>query len=428
MSLTTDEQFLQACSTENIDPHDAEKRIRAGTLVFPRCSTSRHSSAFTPILIGSGTRAKVTALIGLGPRDTDRDAITQTMNVILAARPDAIMDLTTNPAGIALRHELKDIVNVPLAACLTYDLFTNPRKRLSRNEFLDRFENGLAGGLLDFVLIHIGMTPALADRMARSDRVMPTTSRGGGLIARYMRLNHCGNPLIEFLDGIIDVCRRTGVTLDLGDIFRPGCAHDAGDDLKWAEIQLQAELRKELLRGGVQVLCETGGHMPLHRIPELIPAYKAALGGAPLWLAGPMVIDNAVTLDDTVNTLGILTAGQHGGDMFDSITHNEHYAMPTAADTATALRVARVAITALEVARGNDSETARQHRMSVARRANAWTVQADEALYPDLANQVFIQHGLKEGAPCTICGQFCPHVITPKKAPINTEIADAREH
>src|SRR5690606_3348392 len=104
----------------------------------------------------------------------------------------------------------------------------------------------------------------------------------------------------------------------------------------------------EILAGGVQVLCESGGHIPLHLIAELIPAYKQALGGAPLWLAGPMVIDNAVTLDQVVNTLGILTAGRCGGDMFASITHNEHYAMPTAPDTAEAIRYAHVAITAIE--------------------------------------------------------------------------------
>ena len=52
--------------------------------------------------------------------------------------------------------------------------------------------------------------------------------------------------------------------------------------------------------------------------------------------------------------------------------------------------------------------------MSVARRANAWDIQQGHALYPDLAGNVFIRHGLREGAPCTICGALCPH-ITAKK-------------
>ncbi|WP_036529521.1 phosphomethylpyrimidine synthase ThiC [Nocardia sp. CNY236] len=127
----------------------------------------------------------------------------------------------------------------PLGACVTYDLFTDPRKKLSRSEFLERFEQGLTGGV-DFVLAHFGTSPALAEMMGRSHRIMPTTSRGGGLIDRYMRIHRCDNPLLEHLDGIIDICRRMEVVVDLGDIFRPGATADAGDEMKWAEIQLLA--------------------------------------------------------------------------------------------------------------------------------------------------------------------------------------------
>ncbi|WP_297618971.1 hypothetical protein [Nocardia sp.] len=80
---------------------------------------------FRPLLIG-GTRRKISALIGLGPRD--RDAIVNTMSVILAARPDMVMDLTTIQEGIALCSESNDVVGVPLSACLTYKLFAKPTK------------------------------------------------------------------------------------------------------------------------------------------------------------------------------------------------------------------------------------------------------------------------------------------------------------
>ncbi|WP_328402636.1 phosphomethylpyrimidine synthase ThiC [Nocardia sp. NBC_00403] len=412
--LATDSQFIATCQTEGLDSAVAARRVQSGTLVFLRSQASRHMTEFRPLLVGEDTRRKITALIGLGPRDTDRQAIVDRMAVILAATPDAVMDLTTNPEGVALRADLKEVVGVPLGACLTYDLFANPRKKLGRNEFLERFELGLAPGV-DFVLIHAGINPALAEMSEKSARIMPTTSRGGGLIARYMRTHDCDNPLIEYFDGIIDICNRLEVVLDLGDIFRPGATADAGDELKWREIQLLAELRKDALCGGVQVLCESGGHIPLHRIPELIPAYKEALGGAPLWLAGPMVIDNGVTLDDTVNVLGVATAGQCGGDMFASITHNEHYAMPTAPDTATSVRMVRVAISALELVRGWEPEVAKQRAISVARRANDWDIQQGHALYPGLAGNVFIEHGLRKGAPCTICGALCPHITAKKE-------------
>ncbi|MGX1778367.1 phosphomethylpyrimidine synthase ThiC [Nocardia brasiliensis] len=423
-NLATDPQFIETCARDTeVDPEDAARAVQDGTMVFLRSEASRHMTNFRPLLVGSGTRRKVAGLIGLGPRDRDRQTIVESMSVILAARPDAVMDLTTNPEGVALRTDLKEIVGIPLGACLTYDLFAEPRKKLSHDEFVERFELGLAPGV-DFVLIHAGINPVLAELSEKSDRIMPTTSRGGGLIARYMRMHQCENPLIEYYDDILDICRRREVVLDLGDIFRPGATADAGDELKWREIQLLAELRKEALASGVQVLCESGGHIPMHQIPSLISTYKEALGGAPLWLAGPMVVDNAVTLDSIVNTLGVATAGQHGGDMFASITQVEHYAMPKATDTAEAIRNVQVAITALEVAFGNPAEVARQRAISVARRANDWEIQQGHALYPDLAGNVFIQHGLRKGAPCTICGSLCPH-LTAKKEHEEVPIAAA---
>lgn len=278
-TLQRDAQFVETCREEGIDPFDGARAVAEGRLVFLRSEASRRMDNFKPLLVGSGTRRKISGLIGLGPRDTNRQAILDTMQVILAARPDAVMDLTTNPEGVALRTDLKEVMGVPLGACLTYDLFTNPRKRLSRGEFLERFERGVASGV-DYVLVHMGITPAIADAMKKSSRIVPTTSRGGGLIDRYMRMHRCDNPLIEHLDGIIEICRRRDVVLDLGDIFRPACTTDAAnDELKWMELRLLAQLRTEILAGGVQVLCESGGHIPLHLIDELIPAYKEALVG-----------------------------------------------------------------------------------------------------------------------------------------------------
>lgn len=412
--LIRDGIFQRACADEHLPVDSAAAEVEAGHAVFLCSEASRAQMEFRPLIIGGSSRKKIAALIGLGPRDTDREAILRSISVILAARPDAIMDLTTNPSGVALRAELKDLVGVPLGACLTYDLFTDFRTPLTRSDFAERFEAGLATGI-DFVLLHMGMNQRVIEQMQKSQRTMPTTSRGGGLISRYMIHHKRENPLIEYFDEILALCRKYGVVLDTGDIFRPGCIEDAGDDLKWAEIELIAELRETARASGVQVLCEAGGHIPLDKIPELIPQYKAALGGAPLWLAGPMVVDTAVTLDSIVNTLGAYTAAEHGGDMFASITQNEHYAMPTAPETAEAVRNVRVAIEAHDVARRWEPVMQRNLEMGRARRRNAWQDQASHSLYPDLSNQVFLQHDLlTDGKPCTICGIYCPHIVVKK--------------
>lgn len=422
-SISQDEHFVRSCADEGLAPAHCSEQIARGEMVYLRSEATRMDATHSGLLVGNGTRRKITALIGLGPRERDRQTILATINVILAARPDAIIDLTTNPEGLALRPELRQCIGVPLGACLTYDLFTNWRRPISEAEFVERLEAGLSAGL-DFALVHMGMDWPLLEAMNKSSRIMPTTSRGGGLVARYMKTHKRENPFLEYIDAIADVFSRLEVVVDLGDIFRPGCVADAGDDLKWGEIELLAGARKLLLGRGAQVLCESGGHMPINRIPDLIGSYKAALGGAPLWLAGPMVVDRAVTLDSIVNTIGVAIAGQYGGDMFASITQNEHYAMPTAPETAEGVRNVRVAIAALDLAREFQREVELNREMSKARRLNAWMDQAQLALYPDLANQVFLKHDLlKEGKPCTICGAYCPHVIVKKDEELGVDLS-----
>jgi len=403
--------FLETCAQEALDPQCAAVGVANGSLVYLCSKKSETQEGFSPRLVGEPTRRKAAALLGLGPRDKNREAIVQSISVILAARPDVVMDLTTNPEGIALRSELKQVVGVPLGACLTYDLFSRPREKFTESVFLERLEASLASGI-DFALLHWGMSWPLIDAMKNAKRVMPTTSRGGGLICRYMRLHHCENPFVEYLDGIACLFHDYGVVVDLGDIFRPGCTADAGDEMKWMEIEFLATQREALRTHGVQVLCEGGGHIPLNKITELLPKYKARLGNAPMWLSGPVVADTGVTLDSIVNTIGVAFAGLCGGDMFCSITQNEHYAMPTAVETAEALRNIHVAIEAVELARGRTEVVDRNNALSRARARNAWSSQVEYALYPDLANQAFIANNLlKDGVPCTICGSLCPHII-----------------
>lgn len=411
---THDDGFVATCEREGIAPDEARDEMRAGRLVFFRSRQSEGRETYQPMMIGSRVANKVTALTGLGPNDQDYESTIETLTVITAARPDALIDLTTNDVATTLRPLLREHLDIPVGACLTYDVFTDFKVELTEAALVDRIRATLDTGV-DFVLMHLGVNRRLAAHMDESHRIMPTTSRGGGLVARYMKVHDADNPFLTHFDAVLELLREYRVVLDMGDIFRPGCLADAGDGLKVKELELIAEYRIRALEAGVQVFCESGGHMPLDRIPELISSYKEIVGGAPMWLAGPMPIDIGVAFDSVVNALGVATAARHGGDMFASITDNEHYAMPTAPDTANAVRNVRVALAAASVADGNGSAWDQNRRLSEARRKNEWHVQAEHALYPDIANQVFLQHDLlRDGKPCTICGKYCPHIVVGK--------------
>lgn len=407
--------FIRAAEHETLGVDEILDRIAAGTMVAIGNRATDDRDDMTSCLIGSGARKKICALVGLGPKETDPDVVLSSIQVILAARPDVIMELSTNDSAHEVRRVLKDVSPVPIGGCATYDLFREFKQPLSRDEFIERFAVSMGAGI-DFVLLHAGVDERMLATMATSKRVMPTTSRGGGLVSRYMKVHGRENPIIEFFDDLCEILAETRVVLDLGDIFRPGCLADAGDGLKRAELELLAGLRQRAMDNGVQVLCESGGHMPLDKIPEILAEYRSIVGGAPLWLAGPMVVDTGVTLDATVNALGVAAAAQcDGGDLFASITDNEHYAMPTSPETAQSVRQLRVVIEAVEYASGLPTVVERNLEMSRARRENAWSEQARHSIYPDLSNQVFMQEGLlRDGQPCTICGKYCPHIVVTK--------------
>ncbi len=409
-----DKQFQLACERDELDREFALNELAAGRLVFLSSSVSARKENYKAILVGTKARRKVTALLGLGPREEDLEIVMSTLPVILTAGPDAIMDLTTNDKGNLIRGILKRDTDLPVGACITYDILTDFKRPFTGQEIGERVSAALETGI-DFALVHVGIDRRARETMAKTTRVMPTTSRGGGLVARYMDVHGTENPFIEFFDDICAAFREYRSVLDLGDIFRPGCLHDAGDEEKEQELELLASYRTRAMELGVQVLCESGGHMPLDRIPELTMRYKEILGGAPLWLSGPVPLDIGVTLDDVVNAIGVSVAAQYGGDMFCSITHNEHYAMPTAPDTAAGVRATRIAIAAAEVARRRPSAVEQNRKMGEARRLNSWTDQAEHALFPDLAHQAFLQNDLlTDGKPCTVCGQFCPLIVVSK--------------
>ena len=136
------------------------------------------------------------------------------------------------------------------------------------------------------------------------------------------------------------------------------------------------------------------------------------MGGAPLWLSGPMPIDTAVGMDSLVNAMGVAIAAQVGGDLFCSVTDKEHYAMPTPEDTAKAINVLHVAFEVASVARGSIVAFEKNNRMAEARTLNDWNTQVVESVIPELARNEFEKYNLtKTGKSCTICGPYCPHLL-----------------
>jgi phosphomethylpyrimidine synthase len=89
------------------------------------------------------------------------------------------------------------------------------------------------------------------------------------------------------------------------------------------------------------------------------------------------------------------------------VTPAEHLRLPTREDVIEGVMAARIAAHAADLARGLPAAVAREGAMAEARKALDWERQIALALSPTKAGEYRLRSGIKEGAECTMCGEYC---------------------
>ena len=141
--------------------------------------------------------------------------------------------------------------------------------------------------------MHCGLTRRGAELAMDGSRMLGIVSRGGAILARWMRRTGEENPLLTHYDEILEISRKHNMVLSLGDGLRPGAGCDAGDPAQWEEVLTLGVLARRAWAAGVQVMIEGPGHVPLHLVQSQIQGIKRATFGAPLYVLGPLVTDTA---------------------------------------------------------------------------------------------------------------------------------------
>jgi len=100
-------------------------------------------------------------------------------------------------------------------------------------------------------------------------RILGIVSRGGAILAGWIRRNKKENPFYEYFDEILDIAREYDVTLSLGDGLRPGSILDATDPGQLAELKILGQLALRAQKAGVQAMIEGPGHVPLGQIRRM---------------------------------------------------------------------------------------------------------------------------------------------------------------
>ncbi|MBS1263912.1 MAG: Phosphomethylpyrimidine synthase [Methanonatronarchaeales archaeon] len=354
--------------------------------------------------VGEGASTKVNANVGTSRSECSVDLEVEKALAAQEAGADAVMDLSIGGDLDLVRRELRGALEVPLGSVPVYQFGSGEvePEDASPDDFLGALENHARD--VDFVTVHAGVTRETLDTLERSGRTMGIVSRGGHFTQRYVRSTGEENPFYEHFGSVLDIAEEHGLVLSLGDGLRPGCIGDSGDAAKYHEARVLGELVERSRERGVGAMVEGPGHVPLHRVEEVVRRTKELAGGAPLYLLGPLVTDAAAGYDHVSAAIGGAVAGMNGADFLCYVTPAEHLGLPGVDDVVEGVRACRVAAHAADVAEGVPGAREGDDRVAGARASLDWEAQFRYSLFPDVARERW----RSSGDACSMCDTLCP--------------------
>lgn len=402
------DQHLAALSQEEgLVPETITSAIEAGSMVL--LGNPAHAG-LAPIVVGQPSRIKVNANIGTSPLCNCLHTEKRKLAVALEAGADTVMDLSIAGDLDAIRTGMLAACPRPLGTVPMYSvgqqILDNDRDIASMqpDDLFAEIEKQARQGV-DFMTVHCGLTKRGAEMAVKQDRVMGVVSRGGSMLARWMLENGRENPLLEYFDRLIDVCRQFNVTLSLGDGLRPGAGVDAGDAAQWEEVITLGRLAKYALEQGVQCMIEGPGHVPMNQVRTQIQGIKRLTNNAPLYVLGPLCCDSAPGYDHIAGAIGGALGVEAGVDFLCYLTPAEHLTLPNEEDVRAGVMASRVAAHVGEVALGRERAVRREATMNAGRKALDWDMMREAALDPQQLDKRREDH--KHEDVCAMCGKFC---------------------
>ncbi|MDR1398244.1 MAG: phosphomethylpyrimidine synthase ThiC [Desulfarculales bacterium] len=364
-----------------------------------------------PALIGQPARVKINANIGTSPWLCSLPGELAKLEAALQAGADTVMDLSIAGDLDAIRQAMLKRCSLPLGTVPLYAVaqrYISAGKdpaAFSAEELWEEIHKQAEQGV-DFMTVHCGLTRKAAGWAQDEDlRVMGIVSRGGSILARWMRRHNLENPFLTGYERIIGIAREYNVTLSLGDGLRPGAGLDAGDAAQWEEVIMLGHLARKGLAAGVQCMVEGPGHVPLAEVAGQISGIKKLTSQAPLYVLGPLVTDISPGYDHIAGAIGAANAVMAGADFLCYLTPAEHLTLPCLEDVKAGIMASRIAAQAGETALKRPQALAREAAMAEARKRLDWPGMSVAALDSAMVDERRKDFSQKEA--CAMCGEFC---------------------
>ena len=413
------EAMRAVAAEERLTPEAVRDAVASGRAVIPLNPAHK---GVRPTGVGRLFSTKINANLGRSPtRSGKGDELTK-LQVALDAGAQFVMDLSvgTGKGADEIRAELRDIRQgmlehspAPLGTVPIYETISRLDGDIPVMDpaYLLQIIREQAEQGVDFMTLHAGL---LSRHLPLADsRKMGIVSRGGAIMAEWMRSHGAENPLYTHWDEVMDILAEHDVTVSLGDGLRPGCLADASDEAQFAELSVLGELVRRCRERGVQAMVEGPGHIPFDQIQMNMEREQELCDGAPFYVLGPVVTDIAPAYDHIVSAIGATAAATYGASLLCYVTPAEHLGLPDANEVHQGCVAYLIAAHAGDVARGLPGARDRDDRMAQARYDFDWNAQFDLAIDPCAARERWLRTRAEKGADanddhCSMCGKaFC---------------------
>ncbi|MEK6727910.1 MAG: phosphomethylpyrimidine synthase ThiC [Candidatus Omnitrophota bacterium] len=385
------------------------KHIKSGKVVVPK---NRIHDLNKPCGIGLGLRTKVNANIGTSTDKSDIGEELKKLEIAVKYGADTVMDLSEGGNLKNVREEILKNSAIPVGTVPVYEIAVNAEVqngdflKFTKDDVLNTLESQAREGV-DFFTIHSGVTLKSLSVLKKSGRILDIVSRGGAIIASWMKMHKKENPFYESFDEILGIAYKYDVTLSLGDGLRPGSILDATDKAQITELKILGSLAEQAKKRNVQVMIEGPGHVPLNQIKKNILLEKKICHGAPFYVLGPLVTDVGAGYDHITASIGGALAASFGADFLCYVTPSEHLRHPSPEDVREGVVASKIAAHAADLVKKVKSALEWDKEMSTARKQRDWKRQIELSIDPDKAKDYrdsSIPHLIDV---CTMCGKYC---------------------
>ncbi len=398
---------------EGVAPEFVRQEVAEGRAIIP---ANINHAEMEPMVIGRNFLTKINANIGNSALSSS--VVEELEKMLWSVRwgADTVMDLSTGRSIHATRDWIVRNSPTPVGTVPIYQALEKVAGRVEdlswdiyRETLIEQCQQGV-----DYFTVHAGVLKEFIPLALK--RKTGIVSRGGSILAKWMRSHGKENFLYTHFEEICEILKSYDVAFSLGDGLRPGSTADANDEAQFSELEVLGKLAQVAWKHDVQVMIEGPGHVPLNKIRENMDRQSEMCHGAPFYTLGPLVVDVGAGYDHITSAIGAAMIGWLGTAMLCYVTPKEHLALPDRSDVRAGIVSHKIAALAADLAKGHPMAIAWNNAMSEARFDFRWEDQYRLALDPENARRFRETSFPRDGTSnrcCTMCGpDFCAMKIS----------------